>query len=589
MPVNPTAAAPRKARRRLAPSLPAAPLLAAIALAAGGCGGSSPSGTSIDPADAVPASAPLYAGAVVRPEGSLQIAARTAGRTLTHQADPYLRLLAALQTPGSSSADFKRDVAPWLGPRAGVFLDATGSSEEQAIGKLLSLLEQGLLGSSSATASFPFAAHSVEGAILLDTRDTAKARSFLQGLAGRAGAHTASYRGISYQATASGIAFGIVARLAVIGTEPGLHAVIDTTSGGPALARAPGYAKLLAAAPADALAHVYANASAFGGGAGVRPQGTASAFSLLAGGGELNVSLVPANASIALDADSLRTSTSTPTRGLFASSSEAAAAMGELPGESWLAVGLGHVGSTLGADVDALQGVFSLGSQLTSSSPEGQSGLSVKGLLEGVLAPLRALSSNSAETKRDFSSWMGSAGLFASGTGLLELKGGVVIDSDNASLSRAAVAKLGAKLRQGGGSVQSISIPGTDAALAARLTGLPVVLDIAAGTDSAGHSKFIIGIGEASVQAALDPSSPLSGTAPFSAASTALGRGAQPSVIVDFPTLLGLLEGIGLSEDPSISPFVPYLRSLSTLSGGSQSLGGDIQRFRLVLGLQGGG
>ena len=45
---------------------------------------------------------------------------------------------------------------------------------------------------------------------------------------------------------------------------------------------------------------------------------------------------------------------------------------------------------------------------------------------------------------------MGSAGIFASGTGLLELKGGVVIASKNPALSRAAVAKLAARAAQVG-------------------------------------------------------------------------------------------------------------------------------------------
>ena len=43
---------------------------------------------------------------------------------------------------------------------------------------------------------------------------------------------------------------------------------------------------------------------------------------------------------------------------------------------------------------------------------------------------------------------------------------------------------------------------------------------------------------------------------------------------------------MGLSEDPTISKFVPYLRTLTTLAGGGKSLGGGIERFRLVLGLQ---
>ena len=51
-------------------------------------------------------------------------------------------------------------------------------------------------------------------------------------------------------------------------------------------------------------------------------------------------------------------------------------------------------------------------------------------------------------------------------------------------------------------------------------------------------------------------------------------------MIVDFPTLLSLLEGVGLTEDPTIAPFVPYLRSLTTLAGGGTTLGGGVERFR---------
>lgn len=572
--------------------LPLLALLAAAVLAAGGCG-SSPTGTSRDPAGAVPASAALYAGATVRPEGSLQKAAAAAGRALTHQADPYLRLLGALQTPGSPSLDYKRDVAPWLGTRAGVFLSSGGGSSEAAVSRLLALVQQGLLGRSAGGGSFPFAAHAAEGAIVLDTRDTAKARSFVQTLAKRAGAHTQSYRGISYQ-LGNGVAFGIVARLVVLGTEPALRSVIDTSAGGGlSLAHSPGYSKLQAVAPHGALAHLYANPGAVSEGASKSaPQGTASALALLAGQRLLNVSLVPTSNSFALDADAVApdSSAGTGSGSLIAASPDASRALGELPSESWLAVGLGDLGATLSANAHALQGLSSLGSLLTgSSSSTPSAGLSVPGLVEGLLEPLTVLGANTAETNRDFASWMGAGGLFASGTGLLELRGGVVIESKDPARSRAAVAKLGAMLRQGGGSVQRTSIAGTDAAAAVHLSGLPVELDIANGRDSAGKTKFVIGLGEQSVEAALKQSETLSSATSFASATGALGEGIQPSVLVEFPTLLGLLEGVGLSEDPSIAPLVPYLRSLGTLSGGGKSLGGGIERFRLVLGLQGGG
>jgi hypothetical protein len=202
--------------------------------------------------------------------------------------------------------------------------------------------------------------------------------------------------------------------------------------------------------------------------------------------------------------------------------------------------------------------------------------------------PVSALTSSS-EAASSFRAWAGTAGLFASGNGLLELKGASVINSKSPALSRAAVAQVGAALRKSGASVQATSIPGTDAAVSAKVTGLPVVLDIANGRAANGQTKFVIGLGEPSVTAALSPSSPLSAAASTAAAASTLGEGIQPSVLVDFPTLLTLLEGVGLNEDPTISALLPYLRSLTTLSGGSKPLGNGVQRFRFVLELRSGG
>ena len=55
----------------------------------------------------------------------------------------------------------------------------------------------------------------------MDTSDATAARSFLATQAKRAGAHAASYRGVSYEVTAAGLAFGLVGRFAVIGSENG--------------------------------------------------------------------------------------------------------------------------------------------------------------------------------------------------------------------------------------------------------------------------------------------------------------------------------------------------------------------------------
>jgi hypothetical protein len=135
-----------------------------------------------------------------------------------------------------------------------------------------------------------------------------------------------------------------------------------------------------------------------------------------------------------------------------------------------------------------------------------------------------------------------------------------------------------------GGTVQPASVPGTDAAVTARLTGLPVALVIANGRGAGGQTKFVIGVGESSVAAALNPSGTLRSATSFSEATAVVG--AQPSIIVQVPTLLSLLEAIGLTEDPTISGFVPYLRSITTVAGGAHRLDTAVERFRLVVGLR---
>jgi hypothetical protein len=135
--------------------------------------------------------------------------------------------------------------------------------------------------------------------------------------------------------------------------------------------------------------------------------------------------------------------------------------------------------------------------------------------------------------------------------------------------------------------VQAASIAGTDAAVSANISGLPVALEIADGRDAKGQTKFVIGLGEASIAAALNPAGTLATAAPYGSAAASLGEGIQPSMIAQVPTLLGLLEGAGLGEDPTISPLAPYLRSLGAVAGGGRSLGAGAERFRVLLALRG--
>ena len=54
-------------------------------------------------------------------------------------------------------------------------------------------------------------------------------------------------------------------------------------------------------------------------------------------------------------------------------------------------------------------------------------------------------------------------------------------------------------------------------------------------------------------------------------------------MLVDVPTLLALLEGVGLGEDPSLAPLLPYLRASGTLAGGGHQLEGGSRTLPAVL------
>ena len=557
-------------RSRLAP---VAALALLVALPLTGCGGGS-SGTTVDPATVVPAAAPVYLGADVRPTGSEKTYAEAVGKALTHKPNPYQQLASVLQTPGSPPIEYSKDVAPWLGPKAGLFVtEASGAS------RLLPIAEQGLLGVSAATAAFPFGPGGAQGAIVMDTSDADKAKSFVEGQASHAGAQPATYRGTSYQRTAGGVAFAMVQRFAVIGSDAGVRAVIDTAAGAASLRAAPEYVRLVSKSPAGTLAHLFTNPAAGGAAAAAAAAKGAGLVSLFAGPREANISVVPGSSQLAVYADS-RTSGSTGTPGgLLTSGVEGASALETLPGDSWLAVGLGELGHALGGDI---AGLGQLGG-LFGGGAAGQAGtISVAGLVEGLLAPLKALAAGGAKA----TSWMGAGGVYASGTGLLELKGAVVIESRNPAASREAVGKLAAQLAHEGNSSKTVSIPGTDAAAQVQVKGLPVQLYIANGRNNTGTTLFVLGLGQASVEEALHPASQLVDAPVKTQGALALGEGITPSLIFSVSTLVGLLEGIGLTEDPAFQKIAPYAKAITIVYGGGHPVGGEVERFKLVIKLR---
>ena len=494
-------------------------VLGAVVLA--GCGSSHKIATSADPASAIPASAALYAGATVRPTGTQGTEALAAGSSLTHQANPYLRLLAALQTPGSPTLDYKRDVAPWLGPHAGVYLTSLSSA-----GPIAAVLQQGLLGGgSSGSGAFPLATGSAEGAIVLDTSDATKARAFLKSQAAHAGAHATSYRGVGYEATAKGLAFGIVDRFAVIGSEAGIHGVIDTTLGGSSLVHS---SRLREAARRRAVGRARPHLLQPACGRGSRRRGEqggsctlparvpapprgpsagrihrprAGPICLRCWPGCAGQHLARPERNRACAVPSTRASSREPRarrparlgRGRSASAPRNAGATPGLPSGA-RATSAGTPGGDVGA-LGELGRCPAVGPRRPGRrrDPDGDA-QPRRPHQPTARAPLSARRQN-ARARQEFTSWMGSGGATRGRSGSPELRGAVVIESKNPARSQEAVGESSSAAGPSGRRHRNTPSPQTDAAVSVRVPRPAAML--AGRQDQSGGTKFGARVGEA--------------------------------------------------------------------------------------------
>lgn len=565
------------------PLFPVALLATLLLIALGGCGSSSSPGANADPAKVTPAAAPLYLSAVVQPTGTLKTDALADASKFTGSANPFGGLLKLLQGPGAAPVSFEHHVKPWLGSRAGLFLSSLDLSSPSSpfVQALERELSEGLAGAGTgelglgsiglASLRELLGKGGAQGAIVLDTTNPDAARSFLSHEASAQGSHQASYRGVAYEVGADGVAAGIVGDYAVLGSEAGLHSVIDTEQGGAAITGAAGYSQLVATAEAGALANLYVNPGVLLG--ATKAPSKAAQFlpllrGLLGGTGQSYLSLIPQASAFTVDLDTLPGQSSAGEASLIPGAASAQI-VGGLPSSSWLAAGVGDLGGSIGEGGGALRSLFALAGGLKLGSFS----------LGGAFTPL---ASPKFDLQRNLLSWAGPAAIFASGSGLLNLQAGLVIAAKDAAKARAGLESLAGLYREAGGQVAPTSIPGAESAATIKLKDFPVVIAMGVGA-----GKFAIGIGPTSVQEALSPTSTLAEAAAYKSAAATLGHGIQPSLLVEFPTMLALIEALGLSQAEGVSAFATRLKPLGTLvGGGGQTLSGGVKRARAVLSLQ---
>lgn len=527
-------------------------LLALVALVVlAGCGSSasgSGSGGGADPAKLAPATAPLYIEATLRPDGQLGDDANAALKKLLQTNDPGSKLVGvadkALKSDGLS---WNADIKPWLGQRVAVFITS-------------------------------FAQGKPVGALIADTTDTGKAKSSLEKLLTKSGRKTSTktYKGIdfTYEPTKNN-AVGIVDGYAVAGSWAGVQQIVDTSKGGRPLADVADFTSARSATGADqALGMAYVQPQALIDAVGSLSSSFSGARTtaglnvlrqmMAKSGRAVTVALHANGDAVRIDAAALGTP---PSTGSGSGADELAA----LPGDAWLAVGFGDLGTSLSRTLSQL-------GQLAALSGSGNALGANAGSFGALFKRFEARTG--INIQKDLLSWMGSGAIYARGHGITDLGVVLTIKSKDPAKSHRAVGLIAKALAKSGTRTQSATVEGYDKAVAVRLGSIPFPLIIAAGGD-----RFSIGLNPQALTDVLHPSTTLGDSPQYAAAAKSLGGSLKPVFLLDTPTIVGLAESFGASNSASFAKIKKYLDALGPLSAGIEH-DADTTKVALALALK---
>jgi Protein of unknown function (DUF3352) len=505
-------------------------LLACVAVPAAilaGCGGDDGGGdVDAGPAAAVPASAPIYVDATVKPTGAAAADAKAALSKVLDTNDPGAKIVSLIDQEGQQQSPNERftyaaDIEPWLGEKAGFF--------------------------------FTSFAGDGTGAAVVETTDPARALESAR--KSESGATQTSEHGGTtvYTNPSDGDSFASVGEFLLFGDTEAVNAAIDA-NGGDSLADSGDFTDAIGDLPDDRLGTFY-----------TVPRNLLDAI----GPDEIDQS------SRALFAKSAGEALDKPVSGALTASADSfdlefiggnegvetpeSALIGEVPADSWLALGLGNLGEIASRTIDQLkeQGVPNLEQGL--SQAEQFTGASIDQLTDA----------------------LGDAVIYVRGTTERTLNGALVIQTNDPDLTGRLLGQVQSLGQLGGrGTVRPLQLGGGGTGFQINdPTEFPQPVEIAQQGD-----KLVIGYGANSAAQSLAPSQTLSAAPTFSTAKGQIGD-LGTDLFLDFPSVFRLAEAEGAKSDPGFLEAKPYIDALTYLVTGSGSKG-DQAEVRAVVGLK---
>jgi hypothetical protein len=505
--------------RRPLPLLVTCVLLVVAAVVAG-CGSSAGSSSS-ELAAAVPRDALLYTEVTLRPSGATRDDALAAAGKILDTGAPAARIHELLQQAFAKAdppVDFSRDIDPWLGDRAGLWV-----------------------GTPSGRGAVP-----PVGAVV-QVRDEALARKKLAVLAAHDGKPAKrSIDGEDYEVYRGDDPTAVAFRDGelLVGTEPAVKRMLTLADDG-GLAKGAAYTKAVGSLEENRLVSFYMDTNRLLDLAELsNPQAAQQIAPLRRMIGK--DALKPVVGEMTADGDkvALEFVGSAPRGGAGRfgglASLTGADLLKALPESSWAAVAVPKAGATLQAAFAQLAGT--LGSAAVRGQVRQATGL---------------------DLEQDVFSWIGDVGLFARGTTIGSVDGGVVIQVTDRDRAAAAFGKfVGLARTRGGLDPKPVRVRGAASAFAVSPPRSPKPIVLARSDD-----RMVLAFG-----------------ASYAKAVAALGDGFVPSMLFSFPAIASLVDSSG-DTGADWSRARQYLRHLGVIATGTNA-DGDTLRSRIVLGLE---
>ncbi len=425
---------------------------------------------------------------------------------------------------------YSKDVAPWLGEDAGLFLDNFKPN--------------------------------ADGAVIVATTDGDAAEAAIAKAADAdpQPEKDASYRGVDYKLSKAGSAAGIVNDFLVAGTERAFRSVVDTSQGAAPLSESPTYRSELGSAPEDPFATVFAGVPTVLRGLETSGQITDTQRAALVeslGGvakAPVLVSATARSSQLAVNA-----SIGALSRDIRLGGDETEL-LRDLPGDSWAAFSLGSVGTALTAVLNRL-------------GPDAR--ISV-GALEDSLR-LRT----GVDISTNLLPWVGDVALFARGADPLNVGFGAVLQTRDTNASSAAIEGVRRVLRaQSTLGVASLALAEGGTGFSFTPQGAPDHVNVVQRGD-----RVVVAYGDDTTDQAFSADHPLGEAPTFKVAAEALGSDFPVAGYLAFAPLFGLIDSTSTATDPGYVSAKPYLQHLNYAIVGSRQAG-DRDEVRAVLGLK---